>query len=405
MRKLVCALLGATVLMAPAAAAPTHKLLVVSVDGLDWRYLRDRDRLGLKIPTIRKLLAKSQVADGVVGVWPTITWPSHTAIISGARPDQSGILSNARGTLDPSLSFWSAKKLKVPVLWQCAQRAGRTTAAVTWPVTMEADITWNLPEVFIRRNGGSMDLESVAKYGTPGLVAEITRAYPSFAQQWVDDRTRALATIYLLQKKHPDLVLTHLVDLDSDAHDRGPFEADANATLERTDELIGQMLKALPKGYDFALVSDHGFERVDNIANLKTIAATQGMTGDTKPMGGLVTTADPKMAEWLRAQSGKGDVGREVPHDELVKYAPGLTDVAAAFEPAPHVMFGRSQRDVPREPPPERGDHGFWPLRSDYRSVFLLSGPGIRPAKLGPLEMISLKDRLARAMALACPGP
>lgn len=405
MRALLVALMGATLLQAPAAAAPAHKLLIVSVDGLDWRYLRDRDRLGLKIPNIRKLLARTQVADGVVGVWPTITWPSHTAIISGARPDQSGILSNARGTLDPNLSFWSAKKLKVPTLWQCAGRAGLTTAAITWPVTMEADITWNLPEVFIRRNGGSMDLESVAKYGTPGLAAEITRAYPSFGQPWVDDRTRTLATIYLLQKKHPDLVLTHLVDLDSDAHDRGPFKAEANAALEHTDELIGEMLKALPKGYDFALVSDHGFERLDHLANLKAIAAAQGVSGDLKPMGGLVTTDDPKMAAWLRSQSGKGEVGREVPHDELVKYAPALADVAAAFEPAPHVMFGRSERDVPQEPPPEKGEHGFWPLRTDYRSIFLLSGPGIKPARLGPLEMLSLKDRLAGAMGLACPGP
>lgn len=408
MRRLIWALLGTALLQTPSAAAPVstpgHKLLVVSVDGLDWRYLRDRDRLGLKIPNIRKLLAKSQVADGVAGVWPTITWPSHTAIISGARPDQSGILSNARGTLDPNLSYWSAKKLKVPVLWQCAARAGRTTAAVTWPVTMEADITWNLPEVFIRRNGGSMDLESVAKYGTPGLVAEITRAYPSFGQQWMDDRTRTQATIYLLQKKHPDLVLTHLVDLDSDAHDRGPFEAEANATLERTDDLIGQMLKALPKGYVFALVSDHGFERLDHLTNLKAIAAGEGVIGEMKAMGGLVTTGDPKMVAWLRSQSGKGEVGREVPHDELAKYAPGLGDLTA-FEPAEHVMFGRSERDVPHEPPPEKGEHGFWPLRSDYRSVYLLSGPGIKPAQLGPLKMLSLKDRLAGAMGLACPGP
>jgi predicted AlkP superfamily pyrophosphatase or phosphodiesterase len=141
-----------------SAEAAAHKLLVVSVDGLDWRYIRDRDQLGLRIPHIRRLLGKSQFADGVVGVWPTITWPSHTAIITGARPDQSGILSNARGTLDPALSYWSANKLKAETLWQCAGAASRTTAAVTWPVTMEAKITWNLPEVFIRRNGGSMDL-------------------------------------------------------------------------------------------------------------------------------------------------------------------------------------------------------------------------------------------------------
>jgi len=392
--------------LALAAALPvqaaSHKLMVLSIDGLDWRYIRDRDAMGLRIPNIRALLAKSQYADGVIGVWPTITWPSHTAIISGARPDQSGILSNARGTLDPALSYWSANKLEVQTLWQCAGAAGKTTAAVTWPVTMDAKITWNLPEVFARRNGGSMDLESVEKYGTPGLVAEIASAYPSFAQQWVDDRTRTQATLYLIQHKQPGLLLTHLVDLDSEAHDEGPFDRNADAILERTDELIGDIVSALPKDYDFALVSDHGFERVDHIANLNAIAAAAGITGDLKAMGGIAVTHDPKVADWLRAQIGKGDVGREIPHDELVKYAPSLADAAAAFEPDDHVMFGRSERDVPHAPPPEKGDHGFWPLRHDYRSVFLLSGPGVKPENLGPVEMVSLEDRLAGAMGLSC---
>ncbi len=69
----VGALLAALALAMPAAQAAPRKLLVISVDGLDWRYIRDRDALGLKIPNIRRLLAKSQVADGVTGVWPTIT--------------------------------------------------------------------------------------------------------------------------------------------------------------------------------------------------------------------------------------------------------------------------------------------------------------------------------------------
>jgi len=413
LRKLLLALMLVAVVAAPAQifsvkAEPAHrKLMVVSVDGLDWRYIRDREKLGVKVPNIARLLQKSQWADGVVGVWPTVTWPSHTSIITGARPDQHGILNNARGTLDPALSFWSADKLKARTLWQCVGEAGLTTAAVTWPVTMNAKINWNLPEVFIRRNGGSMDLESVDKYGTPGLVAEITRAHPSFAQQWVDDRTRTLATLYLLKTKHPDLLLTHLVDLDSDAHDRGPFASEANATLARTDELIGDILKALPKDYDFALVSDHGFELLDHVANLKALAAQAGVTGDLKAMGGLVTTTDPKVAEWLRAEAKKpgSDIGREVPHDELVQYAPGLSDAVVAFEPAAHVMFfGRDASGPVHVAPPEKGEHGFWPMRDDYRSVFLLSGPGIKPQALGAVQMISLKDRLASAMGLSCPA-
>ena len=79
MKKLLLALLLFTL---PAQAALHHKLMVLSVDGLDWRYIRDADKLGLKIPNIRKLKTKAQYADGVVGVWPTITWPSHTAMLA-----------------------------------------------------------------------------------------------------------------------------------------------------------------------------------------------------------------------------------------------------------------------------------------------------------------------------------
>ncbi len=398
------AVAAAIFVAAAATAAPAHKLLVLSVDGLDWRYLRDRDAMGLRIPNFRRLLAEGEVADGVIGVWPTITWPSHTSIITGVRPDQHGILSNGRGPIDPSLSYWSATKLKVPALWQCAGEKGLSTAAVTWPVTMDARITYNLPEVFARRNGGSMDLETIAAHATPGLVSEISKAYPSFPQQWMDDRTRTQATLFLLKHKKPDLILLHLVDLDSEAHDQGPFALNANAILERTDELVGMLLAALPKDYDFALVSDHGFERIDHIANLKVQAAADGVSGDLEPLGGIITTKDANVAQWLRklSQQAGGDVGREIPHDELMRYAPALADAIAAFEPADHVMFGRETTGPLHTPPFEKGEHGFWPLRHDYRSVFLLYGPGIKTERLPALEMISLEDRLAAPLGLSC---
>ena len=390
----------AALLTSPAQAA---RLLVISVDGLDWRYLRDRDALGLKIPNIRRLLAKSQVADGVTGVWPTITWPSHTTMLTSVRPDQHGILGNAAGPPDPALSYWSASKIKVPTLTQCLAGMGRTIAAVNWPVTVDAKINWNLPEVYARRNGDSSDMDTVDKFGTPGLVAEIGRAYPSFPQQWLDDRSRTLATIFLLQQKHPDLLLLHLAELDSEAHEKGPFTPHVNAVVERSDELIGDILKVLPKDYDLALVSDHGFERVDRIANLKVMAAADGVTGAMTVTGGIVTTSDPAVAAWLRGQMGKGDVGREVLPAELAKYAPQLS--GSAFEPAPHVMFGTATSGEAHTVSKTKGNHGFWPTRPDYHSIFLLSGPGIKPGKLGTIEMVSLTDRLSDALGVNCPKP
>ncbi len=387
------------------AAAPPHKLLVISVDGLDWRYLRDRDQLNLKIPHLRHLLSKGDYADGVIGVWPTITWPSHTSLITGVRPDRHGILGNRRPRSEGGDYYWNVDFLKVPTLWEAVGKHGLQAASVTWPVTVGAKEAFDLPEYFQRRDGGSMDLRTIASKTTPGLVDDISRQYPSFPQQWMDDRTRTIAVCYLLQNKKPDLLLLHLVDLDSEEHDQGPFTPNANAILERTDQLIGQMLSVLPSDYDVALVSDHGFELVDKIANLRVLLARNNIVGELQPMGGIVTTTDPKVADFLRQARGKPEngIGREIPHDELVRFAPSLSNVTAAFEPAEHIMFGSGETGAYFTPPREKGNHGFWPLRHDYRSVFVLYGPGIQPKREGQIDMLSIASRLAQVLGFEFP--
>ena len=78
----------------------------------------------------------------------------------------------------------------------------------------------------------------------------------------------------------------------------------------------------------------------------------------------------------------------------------------AAFEPANHVLFfGGEASGSAHTPPPEKGDHGFWPLRHDYRSVFLLAGPDMKAGNLGPVEMTSLEETLAMQLGIKCPKP
>jgi predicted AlkP superfamily pyrophosphatase or phosphodiesterase len=377
--------------------ATRHKLLVLSVDGLDWRYLAQADSFHLQIPNLRRLMREGRWADGVVGVYPSVTWPSHTTLITGVIPEVHGILGNRRPKEEGGDYYWSPDLLRSPTLWQAAGKQGLTTAAVTWPVTTGADITYDLPEYFMRRNGGSMDLASVASRATPGLVDAITTVFPSFPQQWVDDRTRTLAVIYFLKIKQPDLILAHFVDLDSEEHDQGPFETNAFAILERTDELIGEILAALPSGYDLALVSDHGFERMDNDANLRILLQQRGISGDLEILSGLVATTDPRVADFLReaARDPANKIGREIPHAELVRHAPQLSAAAAAFEPTEHTAFGRNSSGPFLTPPPEKGDHGLWPTHAGYRSVFILYGPGIRPGKEPEMQMTDIAARLA----------
>jgi hypothetical protein len=365
---------------AAALALQATPVLVLSVDGLDWRYLRDADRLGLKISNIRRIMAEGEVTHGIIGVYPTVTWPSHTSILTGVRPDQHGILGNRRP--NGGDYYWTVDLLKAAPLWQKAHDRGFKTAAITWPVTVGAAIDFNLPEYFLKRNGGSMDLATIASKATPGLVEKIQAGFPSFPRQWVDDRARTQAVLYLLKNERPALLLVHLVDLDSEAHDEGPFTPAANATLEYIDELIGQMLAALPPDYVFALTSDHGFERVDRALDLKSM----NPPGELQTAEFLAITKDPAVSDWLRHQNG---VGRQIPQQEVRLYAPSLAG-SFVFESAEHVVFDSKIR--------ETGTHGYFPTRADYRSVFILRGPGISARKVAEASMLTIASRLQQVL-------
>jgi predicted AlkP superfamily pyrophosphatase or phosphodiesterase len=382
-----------------AAAAP---VLVLSIDGLDYRYLRDADRLGLKIPNLRRVFREGESAAGVVGVWPTVTWPSHTSMITGTRPDQHGIRGNRRPRSEGGDYYWSVSLLKGRTLWHATREAGLKSAAITWPVTGDADIDFNLPELFQKRAGGAMDMRTIEAGATPGLVDAISRMFPSFPREWMDDRARTLATIYLLKEKRPDLLLVHLVDHDAEAHERGPFSREANATMEYTDELLGMILAALPRDYVLALVSDHGFERIERIVNVPVLLSKAGVKGEVQVMGGVASSASEPAIAALRklALDPASGVGREIPMEELRRHAPEIQ--GAAFEPTPGHLFGSGTEELystPREP----GVHGLWPERRDYRAVFVLWGRGIKASTQPEMSMLSIASRVARLLGVRWP--
>ncbi len=358
-------------------AQPKTRVVLVSVDGLDHRYLRDRDKLGLKIPNLRRLLREGEWADGVVGEVPTITWPAHTTLLTGVPPAVHGIQANQR---------WDYGLIKCPTLWDTLRQNGLTSAAITWPVTVNAPVTWNLPEYFEKRQGGAMDLAAVGKHATAGLVDEIAAAFPSFAQQWMDDRTRTLAALFLIERKRPDFLAVHLVDLDAEEHDTEPFSTASNAMLEYTDELIGRILAALPPGTVFALVSDHGFVAVD-----KTVHPPAG-----KITPGLVwanTAAEAAELEKLREDTVNG-IGRRIPSEEWKRFMPGTGEPVAVYEPADRFLFSPKPLESRYGKPYEIGAHGLWPGRPDYRSVFLLWGPGVSAGQTGEISMLEIAPRL-----------
>ena len=288
---------------------------MISVDGMDYRYLRDCDKLGLKIPHLRRMMREGERHRRDRRRLPDSHLAQHMTLITGVDPRIHGILGNRRPRDEGGDDHRDVSLLKAKTLWHTAREAGLKTAAITWPVTVGATIDFNLPEYFQKRRGGAMDLPSIEMKATPGLVEKIAKAFPSFAQEWMDDRTRTLATVFLLKYERPDLLLLHLVDLDAEAHENGPFTREANAVLEYTDELIGQILQAVPPETVVAVVSDHGFERADRVVDVNQLMARDAVNGKADLRFSLLTANDEAVVNWLRVASRerKHGVGREIP--------------------------------------------------------------------------------------------
>ena len=70
--------------------AKDRMVVVISLDGFPAYALDDPK---LPIPTLRRLM-QNGVSARMTGINPTVTWPNHTAMVTGVRADQHGLLTN-----------------------------------------------------------------------------------------------------------------------------------------------------------------------------------------------------------------------------------------------------------------------------------------------------------------------
>lgn len=369
--------------------AQPRKLLVISIDGLDTRYLKSADRL----PTLRRLMAEGVAADGVAGIVPTVTWPSHTTIITGVPAEEHGILTNDQPG-KPGQRWWFTSFLKGRTLWHAAREKGLKTAAVYWPVTVGAAIDYNFPEFWITRTEHEIAFAPIAEKATPGLVDKVEKAYPGFRKAHWDDDSGMQATRYLLEFEKPDLTLVHIADLDSESHEKGAFSAAAWKVLEKQDRLIGWALEKLPAQTVVAIVSDHGFENVDKVVRPKVIAGAGAEVSN-----GLVGAKDRATADKLRAH-----FTRPVDIAEVHRMAPGLRHWTAAWDTAPGEVASADTKGAATSEGNHQGTHGLWPTRANYRASFILWGPGVGRERLGGISMLALAPTFADILGVSLPA-
>jgi predicted AlkP superfamily pyrophosphatase or phosphodiesterase len=411
-------------------------VVLISVDGLKPEAILEASAHGLKVPHLRAFMTDGVYANGVRGVLPTVTYPSHTTLITGASPARHGVYDNT--TFDPLARnergwYWYAEDIKVPTLWDAAAAAHLKTASVYWPVSVNANITYNLPQIW--RTGTDDDLKLQRALSTPGLEQELSAElghYPGGMEETVaEDEIRARFAIRLLEKKHPALLTVYLSGLDTEEHASGPFSQKSNQTLERLDTVVGDLRaaaeKAAPGRATVCVVSDHGFAAIQHDVNLYAafreagfISVNQaGKIADWKampwPAGGsaAIMLADPK-DEAVRAQVKQlldtlardpaNGIERIVPADEINR-AGGFP--GAAFVVALQVGYEMAYAlSLPLITPPSNlGMHGYLPERPEMRSSFFIVGPNIAKGRsAGEIDMRQIAPTVAAVLHLHLAG-
>ena len=108
----------------------------------------------------------------MVPINPTVTWPNHTAMMTGVNSAKHSVLYNGLAVRSEGVPVrvepWvdRAELVRVPTVYDLAHKAGLTTAEVDWVAIQNAQtITWSFAER--PKPDGSVERQMVSE----GLIA------------------------------------------------------------------------------------------------------------------------------------------------------------------------------------------------------------------------------------------
>jgi len=385
----VCAAAPAPQATAPAVVevkAPVT--ILVSIDGFRADYL---DR-GLT-PNL-SALAAGGISAAMRPSFPSKTFPNHWTLVTGMRPDRSGIVSNnmqdaarpgEKYTMEDSKDpfWWNAAE----PIWVTAERAGIRTATMFWP---GSNVAW----------GGTMTKNDVTGGTRPEdwWPFDIVVTPEQRVNGVLDWLRRPAAT-------RPKFVTVYFDSVDSAGHSYGPSGKEIPAALADIDRTIGTLvagLKELGQPANLVIVADHGMA---DISRDRTIAIDK--------------VADP--ADYVLFESGPFASFYPVPGHEkaLEKALLGKHDHFECWRKAEipaRLHYGTNPRIPPyfclaetgwmlaKTMPTKGGDggnHGYDNDSPEMRALFIANGPAIKPlGKLATFDNVDIAPLLRDLIGL-----
>jgi hypothetical protein len=434
------AFLGAASLPALSWQSPQagRRVILVSIDGFAAYHLTDPS---IDLPNIRALAAAGAMAASSETVFPSVTHPSHTTLVTGVTPRRHGVVDNTVTDRRTGRSFHITslprrESVRVPTIFDAVRGAGLRSAAFFWPETKDDPaIDDNIAEVFRENEGADPDA------ATPGLLAELRAAgvpidsYYAFYDdpfgQGAADIALTQAASYVIARRKPALTAVHLLVTDKVQHDFGPAHYLSRAALTTADHCVGLLRKAvadagLGSTTTFVIGADHGFVTVPDEMNVAPLLAEPALDGrvrwradkwylfaehtekfdaarDTPVLERVLTrlAATPGIARIIRPADF---AALGFPDYDDNPYARGheivVSDISTHF-----VLDPASASTARRKKAKPYHGHGYLPDHQAMYPALVLSGAGVSSGvRLGHVRNVDVAPTIAALLGLSMPG-
>lgn len=277
----------------PSCAPGKGRLLLVDASALSYRFLTDP-----ALPPALSELTQSGTFGRLTPPLPAVTCTVQATLTTGAPPSRHGIVANGLYDRDRmKVSFWeqSSRLVQAPRLWEVARQSKPdfTSAMLFWQNGLGASTDLLLTPAPIHKHHGGM-LESC--YGKPddlysSLVArlggfKLRHYWGPFtsvkSSQWI-----ARATVEVMARFRPSLLLTYLPHLDYNQQRWGPSDERMRRDLGQFDALLGELLQAARRhDYDVLVVSEYGMHDVKGEVPLNRLLRREGLLRTRTVAGG-----------------------------------------------------------------------------------------------------------------------
>ena len=424
--------------MTAARRSDPDLVIMLSIDGLGASYVDDP---ALELPALRGLAARGARARRMRVIFPSVTWPCHTSLVTGVSPARHGILGNMvfdRHGGEPLEHFGDRNEVGIgaETLWDRLRARGERTASICWPKTRGVDaIPDNIPEFY--------EQELFERYASRPLWTELAQAglpvdrygpwSAAHALGPMQDWLTLEAARHVLATRPPRLLLLHFLTLDSFQHDYGIGSPEARWALREMDALLGRLLDSLAalgrlETTTLLVFGDHGFAGVETRHHLNQMVRELGLLeldakgAHTKrqawvagnggaayvyALDGAPATAVARMRERFGALPGVEVIGPEqYPGLGLPAPAPGshVPDLILAADDG--IFFtGHATAEAAAAAPVYVAAHGHRPELAPLGAAFLMAGPGVRTgAALGEIGLLSVAPTVARLLGIELPA-